>query len=95
LVVQDGNVGIESIRANIESLEAKALHMFGFEAFIDVLYLAAQTLAVQTRFVWLQQTLAVQTRFVWLQQTLAVQTRFVWLQQTLAVQTRFVWLHKH
>ena len=66
LVAQDGNVGIESIRANIESLEAKALHMFGFEAFIDVLYLAAQTLAVQTRFVWLQQTLAVQTRFVWL-----------------------------
>ena len=34
--------------------------MFGFEAFIDVLYLAAQTLAVQTRFVWLAQTLAVQ-----------------------------------
>lgn len=42
-----GGAGIESIRANIESLAAQALHMFGFEAFIDVLYLAAQTLAVQ------------------------------------------------
>ena len=42
-----GGAGIESIRANIESLATQALHMFGFEAFIDVLYLAAQTLAVQ------------------------------------------------
>ena len=55
-----GGAGIESIRANIESLATQALHMFGFEAFIDVLYLAAQTLAVQTRFVWLAQTLAIQ-----------------------------------
>ena len=42
-----GGAGIESIRANIESLATQALHMFGFEAFINVLYLAAQTLAVQ------------------------------------------------
>ena len=42
-----GGTGIESIRANIELLATQALHMFGFEAFIDVLYLAAQTLAVQ------------------------------------------------
>ena len=42
-----GGAGIESIRANIELLATQALHMFGFEAFIDVLYLAAQTLAVQ------------------------------------------------